>query len=438
MNEREVAFKIIFQFENKKQRLDEIEFFHLSRAKLLIDQMRHLKNLTAGTLRHRTLLDWYSAQLYKGKFSRLILEVRIVLRLGLYEIIFMENIPNHATVNEYVNLIKNLVNQKTSKLVNAVLRSFIREKDELDKRLNVLKNDRLSTIYSFPPWLIKRWIKDWGTDFTEELCKAFNQIPEFTIRVNQTKISVKDFKQILIENEILFSESKKVSGFLKIKQIGRIRELDLFDKGLCSVQDESAGLPVRLLSLKKGDSFLDVCAAPGGKFTQGLEETTGLKHAVAVDENIRRLKRVKENLNRLDLSGYVVAADANNLPFKIKFNKILVDTPCSGQGVIRKHPDIKWRRNAQEIQEFSKLQRQILSNMESFLEKSGQIVYSTCSIDRNENEQVVEANSQRYTLSEISQFEKMKSGNEYLKTFPSTHKMDGSFACLLSIINNKI
>ena len=147
MNARQIACNIILQFEKDRQRLDNIEHFHLSRIKFSTEQIRHLKNLTAGSLRHRTLLDWYSIQLYKGKYSRLINKVKIVLRLGLYEIIFMDNIPNHATLNEYVNLTKSLVNLKTAKLVNAILRSFIREKDNLNIKLQLLTKDRQYIVY---------------------------------------------------------------------------------------------------------------------------------------------------------------------------------------------------------------------------------------------------------------------------------------------------
>ena len=147
---------------------------------------------------------------------------------------------------------------------------------------------------------------------------------------------------------------------------------------------------MQLLNLQKEDKFLDVCAAPGGKFTQVLETVPGINLAVAVDSDISRLKKVKQNLKRLELSGFLVAADARFLPFKIKFSRILIDAPCSGQGVIGKHPEIKWRRKEQEVAGFAQLQKEILASVTQLLAESGQIVYSTCSIDKAENENVVD------------------------------------------------
>ena len=148
MNEREIACNIISQFENTKQRLDEIELIQISKVKLSNDEIHHIKNLTSGAIRHCSLLDWFTSQLYKGKFSKLLHKIKIVLRLGLYEILFMEHIPHHATVNEYVNFTKKLVNERTAKLVNAILRSFIRQKENLNKQINSFKNENLSTLYS--------------------------------------------------------------------------------------------------------------------------------------------------------------------------------------------------------------------------------------------------------------------------------------------------
>lgn len=439
MDERTTAYFILRQFEKTLGRADVIEEKEISKTSLSSQERRHTKNLISGVLRNLSLLDWYASKLYKGPFPKLLAKIKIILRLGLYEIIFMSNVPDHASVNEYVKLAKLQANERAGKLVNAILREFLRQKNTLIKEKSSKLNTDIPTMYSFPKWMIMRWVKFWGVAFTQELCEAFNRVPEFDIRVNQQKISLESFKHKLEKNDIGYEESKRFSGYFKIRKVGRIREAGLFENGLCSVQDESAAIPIKLLQLQKGDSFLDACAAPGGKFTQALEEAPELKLAVAVDSNLTRLKRIKENISRLGLSGFLVVADARDLPFKNKFNKILVDVPCSGQGIIGKHPDIKWRRNKKEIEEFSSLQKNILENTFGHLLKGGQLVYSTCSIDQNENQIVVESviktakdklQIKKINVALVDNMEDLVQGR-FIVTYPHKNNMDGSFGAIL-------
>lgn len=439
MNERVLAYKILYQFQLSFDRLDNIENKVLSSFTLSSNQNRHLKNVVSGVLRHQLLLDWYISKLYKGDFKKLIEKARCVLQIGFYEFLFMDHIPDHATVNECVKLTKSQINLKTSKLVNAILRNYLRQKDELIISKKEDLHSNLSVLYSFPNWLIKRWISYWGKDITEELCSSLNEFPVFNVRINKQKITSAEFENLLKENDIEFLKSQINNNCFQIKKISEIKKAGFFDSGLCSVQDESAMIPVGLFEFIEDDSYLDVCAAPGSKFTQVLEQNPKLKLAIAVDENFGRLKRVKENIKRLGLNGYVIAADAKNLPFKIKFSKLLIDAPCSGLGVIGKHPDIKWRRTGNDIKEFSMLQKSILENASKFVLKNGSVVYSTCSIDKEENENVInyflKSNSSEYIKNENppSKANKLQSfiRDGFIQTFPHKHKMDGSFACLL-------
>jgi 16S rRNA (cytosine967-C5)-methyltransferase len=442
MSERITAYHILRQFEKSHGRLDVIEADEIIKSALESNERRHIKNLTSGVLRHSSLLDWYASKLYKGYYPKLLTKIKIILRMGLYEINFMYHIPDHASVNEYVNLAKLRVNDRAGKLVNAILRSFLRQKSVLKKEKSANQKTDISTMFSFPKWLVRRWVDFWGISFTQELCKALNQVPEFDVRVNLQKIEIDKFVELLKINDIEFEQSKRFDNYFKIKQIGRIREAGLFEKGLCSVQDESAAIPPKLLQLKEDDTFLDVCAAPGGKFTQVLENTPDLKLAVAVDSDLSRLKRVKENMERLGLMGSLVVADARNLPFKKKFKKILIDAPCSGQGVIGKHPDIKWRRTEKEVAEFSRLQFEIMKNIPGHLLKSGMMVYSTCSVDKNENHKVVKSliNSPDLTLQiksvSTSQVKNIDDLIDecFISTYPHKHTMDGSFSAILKRI----
>ena len=439
MNERVLAYKILYQFQLSLDRIDKIENIVLKNLTLNQNQYRYIRNVVSGVLRHLSLLDWYISKLYQGNFSKLILKAKTILRIGLYEFLFMPQVPDHATVNECVKIAKKKTNLKTSKLINAILRSCLRQKEELNFEKEKSLTDNFETTFSFPSWLVKRWIKIWGKEFVKKLCISFNELPVFNIRVNQSKITPQKFEEILIENEIEFVKSRFFSGCYQVAKIREIMKARLFNDGLCSVQNESAMIPINLFKFKKGDTFLDVCSAPGGKFTQVLEKEETSLLVVAVDENIERLKRVKENLKRLALNGMLVAADANNLPFKIQFSNILIDAPCTGQGVIGKHPDIKWRRLKKDIKAFALIQKSILQSVSKFVKNNGHLVYSTCSIDPEENEEIIESflseNEAEFekvesTPSEI-ELSKIQIKEGFIRTFPNNNKLDGSFACLL-------
>lgn len=440
MNERIISYHILREFELTLDRLDDITNNQIRSNSFSDDEIRHIKNLTSGVVRNLYLLDWFAQNLYSGQYAKLLNKIKIVLRMGLYEILFMYHIPEHASVNEFVNLAKLRVNDRAGKMVNAILRSFLRQREKLT--LDHVKNESKSivTFYSFPQWLIQRWLDIWGIEFTEALCAAYNELPQFYIRINTTVADVGHFRKLLSDNKVDYEEVETDNRYFKLKQIGRLREAIDFAQGLYSVQDQSASIPIKLLHLKKKDTFLDVCAAPGGKFTQALEDIPEIKIAVAVDVNVNRLKKVKENLHRLKLSGHIVAADALNLPFKIKFKKILIDAPCSGQGVITKHPDIKWRRTEDEISEFSNLQKKLLKCVSEFLQKSGQLVYATCSIDPKENQDVIEivtSETDKFKVKALTAADKKYFEpfieDQFIKTFPHLHKMDGSFAAVLKL-----
>lgn len=441
INERKIAYALLLKFNKNRQRLDQLEQIYLKEEGLTSEQKRNIKNSTSGVIRNLTLLDFFIAELYKGAFAKMFDKTKIVLRLGLYEIEFMPHIPEHASVNEYVKIARKIGGAASAKLVNAILRNFIRRRQELFKH-KVLTNPQtvkeISTCYSFPEWLIKRWVGYWGKEFTRELCAATNTLPEFDLRININKITLSAFCKILEKNGIEYSASNYFPNYITVKSTAAIRKLGLFEKGLCSVQDESAAIPVKRFKPRKKESFLDICAAPGGKFTQYLEEHSP-EIAIAVDSDFNRLKRINENLHRLDLAGFVVQADATNLPFKKKFDNILVDAPCSGTGVIAKHPDIKWRRNEQELKEFTHLQEDILEKAAQFLNQKGTIVYSTCSVDNFENDRVVKKIIQKKgnklkpenVIPDNIPPNWVKSSDHFLKTFPSVHRMDGSFSAVL-------
>lgn len=437
MTAREIAYRVLLNFEDKRPRLDELLNDAYSRYNNSQQDRKLLKNLTSGVVRNLTYLDWTGSQVYHGRYKKLLKKIKIILRLALYELIFIEHIPARASINEYVNLAKKMAGPGFGGRVNGMLRNYVRDAEKLKPENSInIRAELIAIKYSFPEWLVKRWISIWGESETEELCEAMNALPVFDIRINTTKISIPDFKDLLTRNNIAYHESKTFSDMLTISDIQAVRSNDWFDEGLCSIQDESAHIPVELLDIREGDRVLDICAAPGGKYTQILNTHPDTILAVAVDQDFERLKKVKENVRRLGFSNrYFVAADGRALPFKPLFNKILLDAPCSGLGVINKHPDIKWRRDISEIAEFANLQKNILTEAGELLAGGGHLVYSTCTVDPMENEMVIRdflgRNINQFEVSEPPERFREWTSDLLIRTFPHRNSKDGSFCALL-------
>lgn len=426
------------EFEKERSRLDDLEGRFLSRINLQSRERRFLKQLISGVIRHLLYLDWIIRQLYKGKFEKLLNKTKTILRLGLYELIFLENIPEHVSVNRYVQLAKNKINLKQSQLINAILRTYLRLDEPLRPEDTITDEAQLLSIkYSVPLWLIKRWLSLWGTEHTTALCAAISTTPHFDVRVHTGRISMQEFSAQLSGSHIAFQKSAFSDQSLRIFDMQAFIAGGWLEKGYCSVQDESAQIAVDLLDVQEGDYVLDLCSAPGGKFLQILEQNKKGVLAVAMDVDKRRLLRVWENLQRMALStrGFVVVADGRHLPFKAVFNKILLDAPCSGLGILAKHPDIKWRRSMDQLMEFSRLQTDLLKQAAQVLRAGGRLVYSTCTIDPLENEEVIDAFLEEqkvsFGLENIPERYAHLGQGSCLRTFPHLHETDGSFCAII-------
>lgn len=434
---RALAYEVLFKFEKTFDRLNDLSERALQQNELSPRERRFFKNLVSGVVRHRLYLDWIGSQLYKGRYKKLLIKFRVLLRLALYELIFLSAIPAHATLNEYVNLARKKVSGLQAKVLNGMLRSYLRQKESLDPRQRIKDPiQRIRIQHSFPEWMVKRWIGFWGEQETDALCAALNQPPDFDIHINTQKIKVEKFKELLLSEKIAFLETSYDPEVIRVKDIQPFLRHHWFEKGYCVVQDESAALVVKQLEFSASAKILDMCAAPGGKYVQMLKKAPQDSLLVAMDVDAERLKKVKQNVEHLSLAGgRYVAGDGRDLPFSAAFDQILIDAPCSGLGVIRKHPDIKWRRNFNEIVEFSKIQMELLRAADKQLKKGGLIVYSTCTIDYFENENVVENFLNEYgdsyeLLPPVAPDASMIQGN-FLRIFPHKHGMDGSFCARL-------
>ncbi len=427
---RLLAVQVLLRFEKKREKLSEINnelITHLKKA----EDRRLLLQLTNGVLRNRTLLEWVVVRFVHGGFKKVPPAFSLILSAAAYEIFFIQNIPAFATVDQYAGLARRLVSSR-QKQVNAVLRKVAALPSMPEpERPSPVNTGYLGLRYSFPNWLVERWVGFWGMEFTESLLNRLNQVPTFDIRVDGEVSRV----ETALENRgIGFQKSEYFENSLRIENLQNLLSLPEFGSGQITVQDESAQIPVRLLPDLQSGLILDACAAPGTKFRQ-LTLKYPRAVVIGLDNNLKRLKKLKAILTR-QVSGQsrLVVADARHLPFRRQFDLVLVDAPCSGSGVVQKHPDIRWRRSLSEIGEFSRLQDEIMESVMAGLASGGTMVYSTCSIDPDENEQVIRTFLKRHPEMQIRPPapEKIKATDEgFLRTFPHTDQMDGSFAAVL-------
>ncbi len=352
-----------------------------------------IHELAAGSLRWWWRLSTYVDQLLSKPLKPKDFDVYCLLVIGVYQIQFMR-IPDHAAVSQTVNSSREIGKHWSRNLINAVMRRFIREQDELEQKFKT----NPVVIYSHPGWMIKQLQADWP-DQWKTVLEASNKQPSLTLRINASKTTIDDVCQQLRDDEIEFSVMTDSPVGIVILDKSKIWHSALWKQGLVSVQDESAQLVACMPELRPGMRVLDACAAPGGKTCHLLEVEPDL-NLLALEKDSSRMQRLEENLARLNLNAEARVADATDLDSWWNgeaFDLVLIDAPCSGSGVISKHPDIKHLRRPADIQQNIQNQRQLLDKLWSVLKTEGQLLYCTCSVFRQENDQQAQWFINKYT-----------------------------------------
>lgn len=349
--------------------------------------------LTLGVLRWRRLLDILLERQLKKPTARLDLPVAIALRMGLYQLRFLERVPPRAAVNESVELVKRAKKSSAASLVNAVLRRLSDEAKRPAEELlppNVSPAERLAIVYSHPTWMVERWLSRFGEGRTIRLLAANNRAPRLSCVVHETNLQHQISRSL--EKDGLHVEPGRLLRSAFAVSGGSPARMEIFRQGWISVQDEASQAIPLLLDVHEGDRVLDLCAAPGGK-TAPLVRAAGARGlVVAADRHAHRLRAMREQFMRLALRNVkLVELDATQpLPFDVKFQRILVDAPCSGTGTLARHPEIRWRLKPSQLAELHELQVTMLASAAVQLASGGRLVYSTCSMEMEENEEVVE------------------------------------------------
>jgi 16S rRNA (cytosine967-C5)-methyltransferase len=447
---RKIAYEVLRRVEAEAAYASDVLHSELG-GSVRPDDAALATELTLGVLRWRRLLDFLLERTLKKSVTRLDLPVAIALRMGLYQLRFLERIPARAAVNESVELVKRARKTSASSLVNAVLRRASAErKDPPEKFLlaGISTTAWVAIVHSHPEWMVNRWLARFGERQTVSLLKADNRTPRLSCSLHHAE------RRDEILNGLQESGLRLEPGLLLKTAFavnrGSPTRTPAFQRGDISIQDEASQAIPLLLDVQPGDRVLDLCAAPGGK-TPTLARNAGTNGlTVAADRHAHRLRAMREQFKRLALSGIrLVELDAAEaLPFGIEFDRVLVDAPCSGTGTLARHPEIRWRLKAEQLRELNHFQSRLLAAALKQLAPGGRLVYSTCSLEPQENEDVVAEALRKFPdVSRVPASQAARSISAHLApeveaknlfddagqfhTTPGAYQTDGFFAALL-------
>lgn len=389
---RELALKIIYKIDEEQAYSNIVldEYLNINRLKLNKKDINFISEIVYGVISKKLTLDTIIKKYSNTKLNKISKWTLNILRIGTYQIVFLDKVPKSAAVNECVNLAKKY-NYKSANFVNAILRKI--EKKDYEEIDNISDSiERLSKKYSMPEWIIKKLYKEYEIDILEQILKDSNEKPVTTIRINSLKTTKEEILTLLKQANIEYIDSNE-PDFIHLKGIKDISNLEIFTNGYITVQDIGAGNIVKMLSPKPNLVILDACSAPGGKTTYIAEIMKNTGQIDAWDIHSHRIKLVEDNAKRLGINSiHCQNKDATIFynEYIEKYDKILLDVPCLGLGVMKRKPDIKWQKQESDIEEITKTQMKILQNCFKYLKKGGELVYSTCSILKDENEGIIE------------------------------------------------
>lgn len=436
---RELAVEILLKVE-KRDAYADILLDHVLRKELLSTRDRALlTQLVYGTLRWRGRIDWHLGRSLHRSLSATNPYLRNLLRLTLYQLLFLNKIPDYAAVNEAVKLAKRHGGPRAGGLVNAVARRILRGKELQSPASKSDVVSYLSALCSHPDWLVKKWLDYFGREETEALLRANNDEPPLTLRANRLKGDRAVLVELLHKKEFDAETTPWSSQGIRLKHGSAVDQLPGFAEGLFQIQGEASQLVGYLLDPQPGERILDGCAAPGGKTTHIAELMKDKGEIIATDVSAKGLEKLKQNVQRLGLTSVrpflVDVARGLTGALAAPYDRILVDAPCSGLGTLRSHPEAKWRRGEADIKRLSRLQKKILHRLSAYLKPGGILVYATCTLTREENEEVVEdfVDRQRDFVLEnaesyLPQEAKQLTCGQYFLALPHKHDTDGFFA----------
>lgn len=448
---RTIAFDALLRVENEAAYASEVLHARLNEnatPKVSARDAALATEIVMGTLRWQRLLDFFIEHYTRKKSLALDVEVLVALRIGIYQLRHLARIPASAAVDESVELVKRARKQSASSLVNAVLRRAAAEsarpaQDFLSQEVSAA--DALGLHHSHPTWLVERWLERFGREKTVALLEANNEPPRSVYAVLSDEHR-DEVLRLLAAEGVEFEPGRLARDAITMRG-SDVAKTKAFQNGWISLQDEASQIIPLLLRLKAGESVLDVCAPPGGK-TMALARKAGPAGlVVAADRRENRLRAMRERLARAHVSNVkMIALDGTaSLPFRAKFDRILVDAPCSGTGTLSRNPEIRWKLKPTDLLELHTRQMMLLNSALECLAPEGRLVYSTCSLESEENEgvvsevlgahpefQAIQAEIPAGALVEGVLVETLVDSSGAFRTFPPQHATDGFFAAVLA------
>jgi 16S rRNA (cytosine967-C5)-methyltransferase len=423
---RQIAARVLGQRRTNGLFVEDLLEVALAGAPLSAADRRLCQEIVYGVVRWQAALDWLIARKTGGREQKPALQN--LLRLGLYQIFWLDRIPDHAAVHETVELAKQSGFGPQAGFVNAVLRGYLREADETRKLLAGLKISQPALGWSQPEWLVARWQKLWGEEKTAQLLEWNNTPPKTFARINTLKTDagrlIEKWREESVDYDFVRRDWLEENLAFELKSHPPLHSLPSFRDGWFYIQDPSTLLAVRELGARPGETVLDLCAAPGGKTTFIAQLINNQGRIVAQDISEDRLKLIRENCSRL---GVTMAETVLSSTFNLQpstFNRILVDAPCSNTGVMRRRVDLRWRISPEEIARLQQTQLDLLKLATTKLKPGGVLVYSTCSLEPEENTEVV-----KEFLREHENF-KLETERQLL---PFADNVDGAYVARLKL-----
>jgi 16S rRNA (cytosine967-C5)-methyltransferase len=428
---RSISVEILIDFEDNKA-LD------YSRANKLESRDRaEVREYVQNILRRRSYLDFLIDQFSNVKINEMKSSLKNILRLGVYDMVFMDSTPDYAAINESVEIAKFSLGSRTGDLTNAILRNLQRDIDDLPKPNFEDRTKLVATTFSHPEWLVKRWTDRFGEREAFKLMQANNKRPSYYIRANNLRTKTENFKLRMTKHGIEFEESDWLPGYFEVDSVAPFISKGWLDKGFCQVQDIAAGFAPYLLDPEPSESIYDLCAAPGTKSILMSDLMNGEGDILAVDISSERLDKLAESA----LSYYaenirVRRADVTEVELD-ETDAVLLDAPCTGTGVLSKRADLRWRRDQESLDNAVQLQSELLDSAAEMVKEGGRLVYSTCSLEEEENmEQVMNfldrhKNFEMQSVEGYVPNEVIAHGGLAYQTFPHKHGCDGHFGVLL-------
>ncbi len=428
---RSVSVEILIDF-------DESGILDYSAANELDTRDRaEVREYVQNILRKRSYLDFLIDHFSNVDIDEMKPSLKNILRLGIYDMIYMDSTPDYAAINESVEIAKLMLGHRTGDLVNAIMRNLQRDGDELPKPNFKDRTKLVATTFSHPEWLVKRWSKRFGEREAFKLMQANNQRPTYYVRANNLRTKTENFKLRMTKNGIQFEESDWLPGYFRVDSVAPFISKGWLSKGFCQIQDIAAGFAPTLLDPEPGESIYDLCAAPGTKSIMMADMMNAEGDILAVDISSERLDKLAESALEYHAENIKVRrADVTELELD-EADGVLLDAPCTGTGVLSKRADLRWKRDEAGLEKAVAQQERLLDSAAKMVKKGGRLVYSTCSIEEEENMQQVAKFLKKHNNFELEPVAGylpdevlIEEGKAY-QTFPHKHNCDGHFGVRL-------